>query len=240
VGPGVGTTTIEPVVSGTGLDNFEITLVNGSYTIDKAPPTVVVTGGTFAYDGNSHEASGFAYGVGGVTDVLSPPVTFSYVGTGSTTYGPTPAAPVNAGTYQVTATFAGNDNYTNASNTANLSIVYNFVGFLQPIQNSGAVNTGKAGRTYPIKWQLTDNNGGYIADLASVVGIGYYQVGCGGGYEYDGETLTESTTGGTVLRYDTKDNQFIYNWQTPKKSSCYVFVVQLIDGTIHVANFSLK
>ena len=34
VGPGFGTTTIEPVVSGTGLANFEVTNVNGSYTIN--------------------------------------------------------------------------------------------------------------------------------------------------------------------------------------------------------------
>ena len=34
VGPGTGTTIIAPVVSGTGLTNFEITPVSGSYTIN--------------------------------------------------------------------------------------------------------------------------------------------------------------------------------------------------------------
>jgi hypothetical protein len=33
VGPAAGTSTITPILSGTGLDNFAITLVNGSYTI---------------------------------------------------------------------------------------------------------------------------------------------------------------------------------------------------------------
>jgi Bacterial Ig-like domain (group 3)/Galactose oxidase, central domain len=93
-----------------------------SLTILKATPTVSVTGGTFTYNGNPHAATGFAYGIGGVSDVLSPAVTFSYVGTGSTTYGPTATAPTNAGTYQVTASFAGNDNYTSASNTATITI----------------------------------------------------------------------------------------------------------------------
>jgi hypothetical protein len=43
VGPNAGTTAIVPVVSGTSLQNFEITSVNGSYTINKAPSTTVVT-----------------------------------------------------------------------------------------------------------------------------------------------------------------------------------------------------
>src|SRR5207249_7560763 len=43
VGPAAGTTTIVPGVSGTGLSNFDITSVNGSYTIDKAASFTVVT-----------------------------------------------------------------------------------------------------------------------------------------------------------------------------------------------------
>src|SRR5262249_10902314 len=90
--------------------------------VRRATPTVSVTGGTFTYDGNPHAASGFAYGVGGISDVLSPAVTFSYAGTGSTTYGPTATVPTNAGTYQATASFAGNANYNSASNTADITI----------------------------------------------------------------------------------------------------------------------
>jgi subtilisin family serine protease len=90
--------------------------------INKATPTVSVTGGTFSYDGAAHAASGFAYGVGGVGDVLTPPVTVSYVGTGSTVYGPSATAPTNAGFYEATAGFAGNANYTSASSTAAVTI----------------------------------------------------------------------------------------------------------------------
>src|SRR2546425_11214673 len=84
--------------------------------------TVSVSWTSYTYDGTAHAATGFAYGVGGVTEVLSPAVTFSYAGTGTTTYAPTATAPTNAGTYQVTASFAGNANYTNASNTASITI----------------------------------------------------------------------------------------------------------------------
>jgi hypothetical protein len=91
-------------------------------TVNKATPTVSVTWASYSYDGTAHPATGFAYGVGGVGDVLSPDATFSYEGTGSTTYGPSAAAPADAGTYKVTASFAGNANYTSASNTANATI----------------------------------------------------------------------------------------------------------------------
>ena len=91
-------------------------------TITKANPTVSVTGGSFVYDGSPKAATGFAYGNGGVGDVQSPAVTFSYVGIGATTYGPTATAPTNAGTYTATASFAGNTNYNAAGSSASLTI----------------------------------------------------------------------------------------------------------------------
>ncbi|MBE3120190.1 MAG: hypothetical protein IMZ50_15735, partial [Candidatus Atribacteria bacterium] len=93
-----------------------------SFTLTKATPTVNVTGGSFTYDGVSHAVTGFGYGVGGIGDVLTPAVTFSYSGTGSTTYGPSTTPPTNVGTYLATASFVGNANYTSASNSAALTI----------------------------------------------------------------------------------------------------------------------
>ncbi len=95
--------------------NYTFSFVPGTLTVDAAgPASVSVTGGTFTYSGTPHPATGFAYGNGGIGDVLSPPVTFSYVGVGATTYGPTPTAPTAAGTYAVTASFAGNVGYGSA------------------------------------------------------------------------------------------------------------------------------
>src|SRR5207249_4903076 len=42
-GPAVGTTPITPVVSGTGLPNFDITLANGSFTINAASSVTAVS-----------------------------------------------------------------------------------------------------------------------------------------------------------------------------------------------------
>jgi hypothetical protein len=90
--------------------------------INQATPTVSVTGGTFTDNAQAHGATGFAYGIGGVGDVLSPAVTFNYAGTGSTTYGPTADAPSIPGRYLATANFAGNTNYTSAYATAGITI----------------------------------------------------------------------------------------------------------------------
>lgn len=94
-----------------------ITVVDNNFV-----PTVSITGGTFAYDGLPHGAIGFAYGNGGVNDVLSPAVTFTYQGSSGTVYGPTSAAAINVGSYQATASFAGNANYSSASGTVALTI----------------------------------------------------------------------------------------------------------------------
>jgi len=84
---------------------------------------ISLTGGTFTFNGAGQAATGFAYGIGGIGDVLSPALSFSYVGTGSTSYGPTTVAPVNVGTYEVTGSFAGNATY--AANSGNTTITIN-------------------------------------------------------------------------------------------------------------------
>ncbi|MFN8384345.1 MAG: sortase [Anaerolineales bacterium] len=125
-----GPSAVEPTDVGTyavtasfaGNLNYSAATGTATITITPATPTVSVTGGTFVYDGNPHAATGFAYGLGGIGDVLIPAVTYSYVGTGSTVYGPSAVAPTNVGTYDATANFAGNANYSSASNTAAITI----------------------------------------------------------------------------------------------------------------------
>jgi Ca2+-binding RTX toxin-like protein len=84
----------------------------GNLHVNKANPAVVATGGTFTYDGNPHAGSGTATGALG--ENLTP-VTISYNPGGS-------AVPVNAGSYMVTASYAGSSNYNPGSGTATLTI----------------------------------------------------------------------------------------------------------------------
>jgi pectin methylesterase-like acyl-CoA thioesterase len=83
-------------------------------------PSISLNGGSYTYDGNKHAASGYAYGVNG--DVLNPALAFSYSGINGSTYGPTDAAPVNAGNYKVVASFAGNTDYKAAIDSSTIII----------------------------------------------------------------------------------------------------------------------
>jgi hypothetical protein len=96
--------------------------VSNSQTIvvNQAVPALTAMGGTFTYNGAPHGGSGTA--TGGLGESLA--VTLNYVGTGSTTYGPTSTAPIGAGTYSVTAQTAGDTNNLSGSSTpATLTIL---------------------------------------------------------------------------------------------------------------------
>ena len=54
---------------------------------------------------------------------------------------------------------------------------YTFGGFAQPIDPAPTVNVGKAGRTYPVKFQLFDL-GVPVSDLAAVSGFTYKSTSC--------------------------------------------------------------
>src|SRR5207249_266896 len=107
VGPDAGTTTIYPVVSGTGQSNFQITKVNGSYTIDKASSITTVTVANATYDGSPHDGTANVTGAGGLNESL----TVSYSGRSGTVYGPSTTAPSNAGDYTASASFGGDANH---------------------------------------------------------------------------------------------------------------------------------
>ena len=83
------------------------------------------------------------------------------------------------GSHSITAQYSGSNNFK-LSQSAILpqAVTYSFIGFLAPVQNPNAVNVGNTGKTYPIKWQLTDSKGSYISDLASIASLGYYPALC--------------------------------------------------------------
>jgi hypothetical protein len=113
VGPDAGTTTITPSVAETGLENFDITSVNGSYSIGQAsstttvvcPPSVVYTGSALT------------------------PCTATYSGDGGLSGSLTPSYSnnINPGTATASATYAGDSNHTGSSNSANFTITNNAV-----------------------------------------------------------------------------------------------------------------
>ena len=155
-----------------------------------------------------------------------------------------PAAGWPGGTFTFTLV-ASDGTLSSVPVTRKLVVVaYDFVGagFLSPIANPPGVNTGKPGAQFPMKWQLKSPSGKFVSDLGTVKAVEYQTDG-------NPPTCTFSSAmgprvalpnGGTALRYDTKNNQFVYNWTTPTSPGCYVFTLTLSDGTEHQAYFKLS
>jgi hypothetical protein len=85
-----------------------------AFSIAKATPTVTVTVGTYTYSGSSQGPNAVTFSPAGDTGA----VTWSYVGTGSTTYTASPTPPTAAGTYNATASVALDSNNNAASSSA--------------------------------------------------------------------------------------------------------------------------
>jgi autotransporter-associated beta strand protein len=125
INPSTGVITYTPAASEYGLGPVTATFqavnstgtATASFTFNIiARPTLVVSGGTFTFDGNTHAATAVAYGVDGVT-----PVPGAYYFTYSPVQYPTAqsTAPyAEVGKYIVTATFYSSDpNYGGATST---------------------------------------------------------------------------------------------------------------------------
>jgi GH43 family beta-xylosidase len=124
-----------------------------AFSILTATPTLTVTPtGTYTY-------SGVAQGPNAITgNIGSGTVSWSFVGTGSTTYTASSTRPTNVGTYTATATVAANGNYGSASSSATAFSIgvttptvtpiigtYTYTGTAQG--SNAATNTG-TGTTY--------------------------------------------------------------------------------------------
>jgi hypothetical protein len=135
----------------TSADSAAIT-----FSIAKATPKVTVIGGTFTYNGQPHPATGSVVGVNGA-DLGVP--TFTYTDSS----GANVAVPVNAGTYQVVATFPGNSNYAAASNTAVIVIASST--FATPL-------TMGFWKNHPKAWPVTTLTlGGYSYNQTELLAI---------------------------------------------------------------------
>ena len=88
-------------------------------SVTGVPTTTVVSAANAVYDGLPHGATATVTGSGGFSD--SAPLV--YAGALGTIYGPSPAPPVNAGTYDATATYAGSSGgYLGSTGTSRYTI----------------------------------------------------------------------------------------------------------------------
>ena len=185
---------------------------------------------------------------GKAAPLLQQTVTFTLTGPASKTYSTItdylgratlPATGLVAGTYDVTARFAGDSTFIADTRTGTLVVSpFPFTGFLQPVDNPPTVNTVKAGSAVPIKFSLGGNRGLAILAPGSPV---VTAVTCASGAPIDEiETTVASSNGG--LQYDAGSNTYTFVWKTPSSfaGSCRRLDLRLVDGTSHVALFRLR
>jgi hypothetical protein len=141
---------------------------------------------------------------------------------------PLDTSAVGAKTLEVTATDnAGNS----ATRSVSYSVVYDFDGFLWPLQNLPHVNRWKAGRPVPVRFSLGSYRG--PAPVAS----GYPSVaGCDTELQSSGSERASGAWKRSAIK-GSKHTRFTYRllWKTEQKwaGSCRQLVLKLDDGTIH-------
>lgn len=144
-------------------------------------------------------------------------------------------ASVGAKSFTVTA--ADNDGNT-SSQEVSYSVIYNFMGFGQPVDNLPALNVASAGSSIPVKFSISGYQGMDI--FAS-------------GYPVSGPVACDATSPGLVnepagtagsssLSYDAAIDQYKYVWKTNRtwRGTCRMLVLRFIDGTDRLAKFKFK
>jgi hypothetical protein len=143
--------------------------------------------------------------------------------------------PVGTTTVDVTATDgAGN----NATGSFTVTVLHNFSGFLQPVDELPTVNIVGAGQAVPVKFSLSGDKG------LNIFAIGYPasgQITCD--VNEPGSVIEETVAaGGSSLSYDIAGDRYSYVWKTEKswKGTCRILALRLKDGRDHFAKFRFK
>src|SRR5205807_1160861 len=95
-----------------------------SFSITRAPSATTVTDSGGQYNGSPYAATAAEATGTNLDDTTLAHFAFSYSGTSynGTAYGPTSTAPTNAGSYSVTATYAGDDNHSGSQGSTPFTI----------------------------------------------------------------------------------------------------------------------
>jgi hypothetical protein len=157
--------------------------------------------------------------------------------------------PAITGTVTLTATYSGDAFFSGSSGTRQHTVLalYSFSGFFSPLTTAGTLTspsnsgTGNFTKGLPIKWQLKDSSGNFVTSLTSTQTLQatYYAGGVCTAGQATGTTFvlylpTSGATGGSTFRYDSNNNQFLFNWSTKSVTTgpgCYEIVLQLNDGS---------
>src|SRR6266511_1750260 len=116
-----------------------------------------------------------------------------------------------------------------------LGPLFNFSGFLQPVDNLPVRNTMRAGLAVPVNFSLDGYKG------LGIMASGYPKsqpIACDTSAPTDAvETTLPALL--SVLLYDPRTDTYVYVWKTDRSwaNTCRQLIVKLDDGSVHRANF---
>ena len=148
-----------------------------------------------------------------------------------------PPGPYSIGQTTVAVTVEDHNDAT-SSCQAVVTVLYNFSGFFQPVDNPPIFNLANAGSAIPVKFSLDGNQG------LNIFAAGYpasQQIACSDGAPVS--TVEETVTAGNSnISYDATTDQYTYVWKTDKswKGTCRQLILKLNDGSLHAGNFQFR
>jgi hypothetical protein len=136
---------------------------------------------------------------------------------------------------------ADNVGNVGAAPSCTYSVVYSSSGILQPIKSDGS-SIFRINSTIPVKLQLMGDSAGYSdGDFTIALHRISNHLNADGDLEEAADVASTSAHGGTTMRYDEKDDQYIFNLGTRGlKQGTYRLTVTLDDGSIRTAYFGLR
>ncbi|MGY1778839.1 PxKF domain-containing protein [Geodermatophilus sp. SYSU D01036] len=107
-----------------------------------------------------------------------------------------------------------------------------------PVAAAPAVNSAKGGSTVPVKFRVLAG-AEELTDVSAVRSITVTAAADCTGFAPKGTPVPATAAGGSVLRYDAQDHQFVFTWK-PAAEGCAVLSVTAADGSTQTARFSLR
>jgi hypothetical protein len=216
----------------TGTVNVNVNGVNDAPTLNAIADQTVYVGNTLSFTA-----------VGSDLDQPAQTLTYSLTGsvpsgasinpsTGAISWTPTAAQGGHIYALTVRVTDNGDPNLF-AERQFNVGVAYTWTGLLAPIQDSGVY---KAGRTLPIKFQLTGASAG-VTD--AVIRLDIYKINNNAlGDPVDVESSSAATSG-NLFRYD--NGEYVFNLSTAGLTpGTYQLQIDMGDGVLRTVNITLK
>lgn len=223
----------ETTVNCSTTDNAGNT-ASGSFmvtVVDTTPPTLDL----------SDNISVHASGISGALVTYSASATDLVDGSVPVTCLPASGSTFPIGTTTVNCS-AADEAGNSASGSFTVAVTVETTGFYQPVDMSGILNTVKGGSTVPLKFEVFGDKSVPSTEITSTSIVKSFKtakIACDNSSAED--AIEVVSTGGTTLRYDSTAEQFIQNWQTPKKpGECHKVTLTLMDDSAIQALFKLK